>query len=221
MRIVIVGSGKTAGQRPRWPRARPHGACPDRRRRERGRASADGRAAAGVTSRWSLPAGGSGCERDPARPRECWWCAERPGEAERAEVTVLVERSVGRCSRGELFGRRAPFRPPAGCAGAGGRPEFDAFILEEHHAARRAVGHCPGAPRPGGGADPARSSHHPIRAGATPGTHLLAYDGSYERIALSHVARSRSGFAAGALAAAEWLPATEAPGSRTCCPENG
>ena len=45
-----------------------------------------------------------------------------------------------------------------------------------------------------------------IRAGATPGTHLLAYDGPDERITLSHLARGRRGFAAGAVAAAEWLP---------------
>jgi 4-hydroxy-tetrahydrodipicolinate reductase len=34
----------------------------------------------------------------------------------------------------------------------------------------------------------------------------VAYDGPYERVTLAHVARSREGFAAGALAAAEWLP---------------
>ena len=45
-----------------------------------------------------------------------------------------------------------------------------------------------------------------VRAGATPGTHLVAYDGPYERVTLAHEARSRDGFAAGALAAAEWLP---------------
>lgn len=90
-----------------------------------------------------------------------------------------------------------------------GRPGFDAFILEEHHAAKLDA--------PSGtarelqirlvSADPARS--FPIisvRAGATPGTHQVAYDGPYERVTLGHEARSREGFAAGALAAAEWLP---------------
>jgi 4-hydroxy-tetrahydrodipicolinate reductase len=93
--------------------------------------------------------------------------------------------------------------------GFAGRPEFDAFILEEHHAAKLDA--------PSGtarelrtkvqAADPERP--FPItslRAGATPGTHLLAYDGRYERVTLAHVARSREGFVAGALAAAEWLP---------------
>jgi 4-hydroxy-tetrahydrodipicolinate reductase len=46
-----------------------------------------------------------------------------------------------------------------------------------------------------------------IRAGAIPGTHVVTYDGPHDTVALSHVARSRRGFAAGALAAAEWLPA--------------
>ncbi len=90
-----------------------------------------------------------------------------------------------------------------------GHPEFDAFILEEHHAAKRDA--------PSGTASVLRtrareadsSRELPIasvRAGAIPGTHVLTYDGPYETVALSHVARSRTGFAAGALAAAEWLP---------------
>ena len=93
--------------------------------------------------------------------------------------------------------------------GLAARPEFDAFILEEHHRAKRDA--------PSGtarvlrervtGADPSREFPiTSIRAGATPGTHVLAYDAPDERITLSHVARGRRGFAAGALAAAEWLP---------------
>jgi 4-hydroxy-tetrahydrodipicolinate reductase len=90
-----------------------------------------------------------------------------------------------------------------------GRPEFDAFILEEHHAAKLdapsgTARELQGRMR---GADPARPFPiTSVRAGATPGTHLVAYDGLYERITLTHEARSRDGFAAGAVAAAEWLP---------------
>jgi 4-hydroxy-tetrahydrodipicolinate reductase len=90
-----------------------------------------------------------------------------------------------------------------------GHPEFDAFILEEHHAAKRdapsGTAHSlQGALRAG---DPARSFPiTSVRAGAIPGTHVVTYDGPSERVTLSHVARSREGFAAGALAAAEWLP---------------
>jgi 4-hydroxy-tetrahydrodipicolinate reductase len=90
-----------------------------------------------------------------------------------------------------------------------GHPAFDAFILEEHHAAKLDApsGTAREVRRRAGSADPARP--YPVtsvRAGATPGTHLLAYDGPYERVTLSHVARSREGFAAGAVDAAEWLP---------------
>jgi 4-hydroxy-tetrahydrodipicolinate reductase len=34
----------------------------------------------------------------------------------------------------------------------------------------------------------------------------VSLDGPFETITLQHIARSRDGFAAGALAAAEWLP---------------
>ena len=45
-----------------------------------------------------------------------------------------------------------------------------------------------------------------MRAGSIPGTHVVTYDGPHDTVSLSHVARSRRGFAAGAVAAAEWLP---------------
>lgn len=90
-----------------------------------------------------------------------------------------------------------------------GRPQFDGSILEEHHAAK--------LDKPSGTAlllqrqlkleDPDR--HFPItstRVGSIPGSHILTYDGAHEAVTLSHVARSRQTFAAGALAAAEWLP---------------
>ncbi len=88
-------------------------------------------------------------------------------------------------------------------------PEFDGFIVEEHHAKK------PDAPSGTAltlrgavaGADAARA--YPItsvRAGSIPGIHRLAYDSPHDTITLEHVARSRDGFAAGAVAAAEWLP---------------
>jgi 4-hydroxy-tetrahydrodipicolinate reductase len=90
-----------------------------------------------------------------------------------------------------------------------GQPLFDAFVLEEHHAAK--------VDAPSGTArllqarlrDADADRQFPItsiRAGATPGTHVVAYDGLYERLTLGHEARNRDGFAAGAVAAAEWLP---------------
>ena len=90
-----------------------------------------------------------------------------------------------------------------------GRPEYVVSILEEHHAAK--------VDAPSGTAlllqqqlwseEPGR--RFPItsvRAGASPGTHTLSYDGPHETVTLSHVAKGRQAFAAGALAAAEWLP---------------
>jgi 4-hydroxy-tetrahydrodipicolinate reductase len=56
-------------------------------------------------------------------------------------------------------------------------------------------------------ADPAREFPiTSVRAGSIPGTHVVTYDGPHDTVALSHVARSRRGFAAGAVTAAEWLP---------------
>jgi 4-hydroxy-tetrahydrodipicolinate reductase len=89
-----------------------------------------------------------------------------------------------------------------------GRPEFTVSILDEHHAAKLDA--------PSGTAlllqkqlwieEPGR--RFPItsvRAGTTPGTHALTYDGPHETVTMSHIAKSREVFAAGALAAAEWL----------------
>ena len=39
-----------------------------------------------------------------------------------------------------------------------------------------------------------------------PGTHIIRYSGPTDEIVISHAAHSRQGFAAGALAVAEWLP---------------
>ena len=43
------------------------------------------------------------------------------------------------------------------------------------------------------------------RAGNIPGTHRVGFDGPADQILLEHTARSREGFAAGALLAAEWI----------------
>lgn len=90
-----------------------------------------------------------------------------------------------------------------------GHPAYDGFIVEEHHARKLDApsGTALSLRQAATGADAARP--YPItsvRAGAIPGIHRLAYDGPYETITLEHVARSREGFAAGAVAAAEWLP---------------
>lgn len=90
-----------------------------------------------------------------------------------------------------------------------GREEFDGLIIEEHHAAKRDApsGTAVVLQRAVRAADASRE--YPItsiRSGAIPGSHALRYEGAWESLALTHVARSRDGFAAGAVAAAEWLP---------------
>ena len=44
-----------------------------------------------------------------------------------------------------------------------------------------------------------------LRAGHFPGTHSLAFDSAADTVELTHTARSRAGFASGALLAAEWI----------------
>ncbi|MBI5388775.1 4-hydroxy-tetrahydrodipicolinate reductase [Candidatus Woesearchaeota archaeon] len=45
-----------------------------------------------------------------------------------------------------------------------------------------------------------------VRIGNIPGTHTLIFDSAADTIELTHTARSREGFALGAVMAAEWLP---------------
>jgi 4-hydroxy-tetrahydrodipicolinate reductase len=135
------------------------------------------------------------------------WAAELP------RIAQLVERRRGALLHAANFSAGVQLFLRAArdlAARFVGHPEFDAFILEEHHAAKRDA--------PSGTArvlqeglrrsDPARSFPiTSVRAGAIPGVHSVSYDGPHETVSLSHVARGREGFAAGAIAAAEWLPA--------------
>ncbi len=52
-----------------------------------------------------------------------------------------------------------------------------------------------------------------IRRGEVPGIHTIEWDSEADSITITHSAHSRSGFALGAVMAAEWLPAN--PGFRT------
>lgn len=89
-----------------------------------------------------------------------------------------------------------------------GRPEFDEYVIEAHHRHK--------ADAPSGTAlqlqsvvrvaDPARTFPiSSIRAGTIAGIHSLCFDAAGESIRLEHTAHSRESFAAGALAAAEWI----------------
>jgi 4-hydroxy-tetrahydrodipicolinate reductase len=88
-----------------------------------------------------------------------------------------------------------------------GAPEFDAAILETHHAAKKdapsgtaiALERVVAATL--GRGVPITS----VRTGHVPGTHELSFDGAFEHIRLTHTARARRVFADGALRAAAWV----------------
>ena len=84
---------------------------------------------------------------------------------------------------------------------------YDAFIEEAHHKRKRdapsgtAVQVHKVVAEKLGRDVPVTST----RAGYIPGTHRLGFDSAADQISISHVARSREGFAAGALMAASWI----------------
>ena len=85
--------------------------------------------------------------------------------------------------------------------------QYEAFIEEEHHSRKRDA--------PSGTALELKKlmTKHigddipiaSVRAGHIPGTHRVGYDSPADQITLTHMARSREGFAAGALLAARWI----------------
>lgn len=85
-------------------------------------------------------------------------------------------------------------------------PEYEAFIEEQHHSRKKDA--------PSGTALKLKdvvSKHVEVgdiaatRAGNIPGTHRVGFDGPADQILLEHTARSREGFASGAILAAEWI----------------
>jgi 4-hydroxy-tetrahydrodipicolinate reductase len=84
---------------------------------------------------------------------------------------------------------------------------FDAHIVETHHS-RKKDAPSGTAIAIGKAASDALDQPIPttsIRTGSVPGTHELIFDGAFEQLALTHVARDRRVFAEGALKAADWL----------------
>jgi 4-hydroxy-tetrahydrodipicolinate reductase len=135
--------------------------------------------------------------------------------AERAQVESLL-RAYGAAAVAAsnfspgvvLFGRLVE----AAVALFGPLDDFDPYLLEWHRRAKR--------DRPSGtAADLTRRivAAHPrlaspddlevvsVRAGASPGMHLVGFDAAGETVELRLTARDRSAYAAGILAAADWL----------------
>jgi 4-hydroxy-tetrahydrodipicolinate reductase len=85
-------------------------------------------------------------------------------------------------------------------------PEYETFIEEQHHSRKKDA--------PSGTALKIKeivakyvevNSVSSTRAGNIPGTHRVGFDGPADQILLEHTARSREGFALGAIIAAEWI----------------
>jgi 4-hydroxy-tetrahydrodipicolinate reductase len=85
--------------------------------------------------------------------------------------------------------------------------EFDAHIVETHHSKKKDApsGTAAAVARAGSEGLKRPIPITSVRTGSVPGTHELIFDGLYEQLSLSHVARDRRVFAEGALAAADWL----------------
>jgi 4-hydroxy-tetrahydrodipicolinate reductase len=90
----------------------------------------------------------------------------------------------------------------------GRRPEYDPWIWEMHHAAKKDA--------PSGTALKLAAllqeayGDRPFsiasnRAGQVPGTHTVGWDAEGDSLTFTHTARSRKGFALGALWAAQWI----------------
>jgi 4-hydroxy-tetrahydrodipicolinate reductase len=90
-----------------------------------------------------------------------------------------------------------------------GFPEYDAWLTERHHEGKadapsgtaKALAAIVAAARANGRQPPISS----VRAGGIVGDHLLGFDSGGDEILLEHRARSRRGFALGAVLAAEWI----------------
>ena len=88
-----------------------------------------------------------------------------------------------------------------------GLESYDGFIEEAHHK-RKLDAPSGTAVQLGNIVAEGLKREVPVtstRAGYIPGTHRLGFDSAADQITLTHTARSREGFAAGALVAAGWI----------------
>jgi 4-hydroxy-tetrahydrodipicolinate reductase len=127
-----------------------------------------------------------------------------------AEARQLIEKHDGAMVYGANFsiGVNVFYRVVANAAKLmAGLDQYQSFIEEEHHSRKKDA--------PSGTALKLKSlmAEHisgeipiaSVRAGHIPGTHRVGFDSAADQISLTHMARSREGFAAGALLAARWI----------------
>jgi 4-hydroxy-tetrahydrodipicolinate reductase len=131
-----------------------------------------------------------------------WNSAER-------EARRLVETHAGALVFGANFsvGVQIFYRIVARAAELFAATDYAPFIEEAHHARKRDA--------PSGTALKLRDvlaahiardiSVASTRAGHIPGTHRVGFDSAADQITLTHTARTREGFASGALLAARWI----------------
>ena len=131
--------------------------------------------------------------------------------SEEARVRALVEASGGALVYGANFsiGVNLFFRIVRGAARLlRAVPGYDPFIEEAHHAKKRDAPSGTALTLRALLADGLGGRDVPVtstRAGHIPGTHRVGFDGAADQILLVHTARSRAGFAEGALLAAHWI----------------
>ncbi len=130
--------------------------------------------------------------------------------AQKEEIKNLIEQSDGAFVFGanfsvgvNLFYRIADFASELFAK----LPDYEAFIEEQHHSRKLDA--------PSGTALKLKDiveknikkdfSVAATRAGQIPGTHRVGFDGKADQILLEHFARSREGFASGAILAAHWI----------------
>ncbi len=129
--------------------------------------------------------------------------------AQLEDVRRTIEREGGALIYGANFsvGVNLFYRVVARAAGLFKGFDYAPFIEEAHHSRKRDA--------PSGTAirlrdilTEAYGSDVPVastRAGHIPGTHRAGFDSAADTVTLTHTARSREGFAAGALVAARWI----------------
>jgi len=96
--------------------------------------------------------------------------------------------------------------------------EFEPAIVERHHRKKKdapsgtALMLALTVSEARGGSPPPIAA---LRHGGIPGEHIVIFEGADESLELGHRVRTRKVFAAGAVAAGEWLAATKPPGPVT------